>query len=105
MLLFATVHSPFYWLIYPFIQIWKAIVVWSSIKLKALFILTVFLKSILLFLWSVISLSLILSGGLILIKTVLLITDNIIHRLSPKVYTSIQLLVLVIGSLLIFATS
>ncbi|MDP2304324.1 MAG: hypothetical protein Q8N03_18095 [Ignavibacteria bacterium] len=103
---FTNSESPFYWYLYPFLKFSSAFTIWNDVELNSWTILTLLIRSILLILWSFVSLTLIISLGLIIpAKSISILSNKIAEKLSNKIYRFILLLELLFSGIVLFITS
>jgi len=104
--LFVTEHGLLYWLVYPFLQLKKAIIIWNSIEFKIWSILLTFLICVLYLCWAYISVAIVtIPAFFIPSKTTLLLVDHISRRFSPRIYRFLLIIELAIGSGLVLLTT
>lgn len=98
MLLIVGVRSPFYWLAYPFLQFWRCITIWASLRFQFVSILSTAIKSFLQFLWANVSLVLIVVAMAIEIKTLLTIASFVASRFSRAIYRAMLVTGFLVGA-------
>lgn len=103
--LYVSDHTPLYWLAYPFLQLWKSFTTWGGIRWEVLSIIWTPIKSLLFFIWTVMSLALILTAITIPAKTLLVTVRFLTARFSRFIYRAALVLMFVAGAGLVLVTT
>ncbi len=102
---FISDHSPIYWFAYPFLQLWKAFTTWGGIRWDILAIIWTPVKSLLLFIWAIMSFTLISTAIIIPTKTLLVIVGFLEDQFSPFVYKAVLVLAFITGAGFVLVTT
>ena len=103
--LYVSDDTPLYWVAYPFLQLWKAFTTWGGIRWEVVSIIWTLIKSILLFIWTFLSLALIITAITIPAKTLLVTARLLTARFSRSIYRTALVLMFVAGAGLVLVTT
>ncbi len=103
-LLLFSGHTPAHWAVYPFKQALAAVTVWAQLSLSWNALLLPF-KSILLAIWSILSLLLIWTAGFAIpFKALLFVLESVAQALTPGRFNFLLFATFVMSGLIILAT-